>query len=130
MNNYPNGYNQNNYNQNSYNQNNYNQNSYNQNNYSQNNYRPNNSKGYAIASMVCGICSILTCWCYGIIGLICGVCAIAFYFVLKNKRISTRGMATAGLVCGIIGTALSIICLVLVIIGLAIGSSIDYMGYY
>lgn len=71
--------------------------------------------GMAVASMVLGIVSIPACICYGIPGLPCGILAIIFYFQVK-KDIKTgkvgahvHGQAMAGLICGIIGTALGTI---------------------
>lgn len=74
--------------------------------------------GMAIASLVLGIVSVtvvpVSCGCLGIPGLICGALAIAFYIQVNNDvkagRVSPQvsGMAKAGLVCGIIGTALSL----------------------
>lgn len=55
--------------------------------------------GLAIASMVLGIISLL-CFPY-----ITGVLAVIFGAVAKNKGCKS-GMATAGIVCGIIGVAL------------------------
>ena len=56
-------------------------------------------KGLAIAGMVLGIISLL-CFPY-----ITGVLAVIFGAVAKNKGCKS-GMATAGIVCGIIGVAL------------------------
>ena len=61
--------------------------------------------GLAIASMVLGIISFL---CYPIIT---GVLAVIFGAVAKNKG-CTSGMATAGIVCGIIGVALWLLMMV------------------
>lgn len=70
------------------------------------------TSGKAVASMVLGICSIVGCFFYGIPSLICGPLAIIFA-ILAKKQIargeagsSSAGMATAGLICGIIGMAL------------------------
>ena len=67
----------------------------------------------AIAALVLGI---LACVC---LGAIAGVFAIVFGFLglKKAKEIGTgRGMAIAGLVLGIIGTVLSILLIVLVVV--------------
>ena len=58
--------------------------------------------GFAIAGMVCGICSFF------MFGVILGILGTVFGVVAKSKG-STSGMATAGIVCGIIGFVLSII---------------------
>lgn len=56
-----------------------------------------NGKGLAIASMVLGIVGLI------VFGLPCGILAIIFSIVSKKKAKS--GMATAGLVLGIIDIA-------------------------
>lgn len=68
--------------------------------------------GKAVASMVLGILSILGCMSYGLISIICG--PLAIIFARQTKRLaldggvspSSESMATAGLVCGIIGTVI------------------------
>ena len=62
-------------------------------------------KGLAIASMVLGIVSF---FCFGII---CGILAIILGGVAKSKGCKS-GMATAGIVCGVVGLALYIITLI------------------
>ena len=59
-------------------------------------------QGYAIASLVLGILSF---FCFGIIS---GALAIAFASIAKNNG-NKSGMATAGLVCGIVGLVLTVI---------------------
>lgn len=75
----------------------------------------------AIISMVTGILSIvLVCFTSGaweIIGLLCAVAAIVLS-VLSKKKIGKNGMATAGLVCGIVAIALYV---VIIILAVAIG---------
>ncbi|MEM7626663.1 MAG: DUF4190 domain-containing protein [Planctomycetota bacterium] len=71
------------------------------------------TSGYAVASLVLGIVSIVGCMLYGIPALICGPLAIIFARqakkqVLRNEvSASSQSMATAGLVCGLIGTGLA-----------------------
>ena len=70
------------------------------------------NSGMAITSMVLGIVSILGCAFYGILSIITG--PLAIWFGVKAKRAvregrasqSSTGMATAGFVCGIIGTTI------------------------
>ena len=78
--------------------------------------------GFAIASLVLGIISILICCCWGsgivlaIPGLILGISA--------NKKQKT-GIGTAGIICSIIGTVLNVIALlyyVVVLIAAMIGA--------
>lgn len=68
--------------------------------YQQPYYRPvaEPGKGFAITSLVLGICALL------IYPIITGVLAIIFGAVAKSKG-NTGGMATAGIVCGSIGVA-------------------------
>ena len=96
-----------------------------------------NSKGYSIASMVCGICSIVFCWCYGIPGLVLGIVALALAVKVKNDNGGVMdGMAKAGLVCGVIGAVLSALCLVymiLCVLGVfvtGLGSGLAGLDYY
>jgi hypothetical protein len=67
----------------------------------------NKSNGYGIASMVLGIMSILVSWIVfaGVGGVICGILAIIFS--VKQRKSNPNGVATAGLVTGIIGLILS-----------------------
>ena len=70
------------------------------------------SNGNAVASLVLGIVSIVGCMGYGIVSIICG--PLAIYFGGKAKKAiqagyadpNSQGMANAGRVCGIIGTCL------------------------
>ena len=78
------------------------------------NYTPNyenvavkdEGKNFAIASLVCGICSFFCC------AFITGTLGIVFGAVAKQKG-SKSPMATAGLVCGIIGIVSWLILMVL-----------------
>ncbi len=81
-----------------------------------------NSK--SIASMVLGILAIILPY----IGLILGIIAIVMSKLAFNEinrmQEQGRGMAIAGLVCGIIGTAIyAIIILVLIVVGLFIAAN-------
>jgi hypothetical protein len=71
------------------------------------------TQGKAIASMVLGIVSLVTCFAYGLIGMPCAILAIIY---AKKARlavqagtapVSSLGMATAGRVCGWIGVVLN-----------------------
>ncbi len=103
------GYNQGGYSQSGYTQNGYNQNGYAQGGYPQGGqpagYRqayPGPTKGFAIASMVVGICSIVFAWLpylsliLGLVGLVLGIVSLA-------KKMGGKGMAIAGVVCSSIG---------------------------
>lgn len=69
--------------------------------------RPPTTNGKAVASMVLGIVSLVSCC----MGLVTGPLAIIFAVSAKKEIAASRGaqtgegMATAGLVMGIIGTA-------------------------
>ena len=82
---------------------------------------PQQSSGKAIASMVLGIVSIVTCMGYGIIGMPCAI--LALYFAKKARLaiqagtapVSSQGMASAGRVCGWVGVGLNGIMLLLLV---------------
>jgi hypothetical protein len=62
----------------------------------------------AIAALVCGIVSVVFAF-FGagaIVGIIAGIVAIVLG-ILARKNLERKGMATAGLILGIIGTVLS-----------------------
>lgn len=120
--------------------NNYNQNYQQQGNYQQPVYQqpvyqqapqqtPGNGAG--VASMVCGILSIVFCWCYGIVGLPLGIIALAMYS--KSKRMNggfVIGMARAGMVCGIIGSILSALMLIYVIFVISVAGMASGFFYW
>ena len=93
---------------------------------------PNNSEpekpsstGFNIASLVLGILSLIMCCCASdflfFVPIILGILAIVFYALAKKKG-GANGMAIAGLVCGIIGVAMSLLSLGL---RLALGEFFD-----
>lgn len=121
------GYNQQNQN---YNQGGYQQSQgYNPENYGQ---PSSNGQGFAITCLVCGIVSIVLCWCYGIIGLACGIVAI----VMRNKFRNLNGgyvnsMVKAGFICACVGISLSALSLVYYILIFArVFGSFNYLSYY
>ncbi len=73
------------------------------------------TSGKSVASLVLGICSIPACVFYGVPAIICGILAIFFakqakaQFKAGKAGASTQPMATAGLVCGIIGLCLGLL---------------------
>ncbi|MDE7435261.1 MAG: DUF4190 domain-containing protein [Lachnospiraceae bacterium] len=81
-------------------------------------------KTMAIASMVLGILSIvLVCLMFAstilsYIGIVCAIVAIVLG-ALSKKKIGKNGMATAGLVCGIVAISFFVFIWLLAIIGLA-----------
>jgi hypothetical protein len=82
------------------------------------------TSGLAIASLILGILSLVFCWAPYFIGVIMGVLAIVFGGVAmgqtgRDPALGGRGMAIAGLICGIIGVVIFVI-LVIVVISLFI----------
>lgn len=66
--------------------------------------------GFAVASLVCGIISLVFAWLgmwLSLAGIILGILAIVFSVLAKKKNDSRKGIITGGLVCGIIGLVLS-----------------------
>ena len=83
--------------------------------------KPSNGNiGFSIASMVCGILSILCC-CFTYLGIILAIAAIVLGIVSLKKNADGRGMAIAGLITGGVGAVLAIIVLIMA----AGASSID-----
>ena len=86
-----------------------------------------NNKGRGIASLILGICSIAICCCYGvgaipaIIGLILGI--------LQNKK-NANGIATAGIILGIIGILLNVVWLIYMIIFLSEDGLQDFVNEF
>ncbi len=85
--------------------------------------------GFSITSLVCGILSIICC-CVWYLSIILAVVAIVFGILSLKKNADGRTMAIAGLITGGLGLVLSIIVLVLVLVGSAVGdSSIIYQDF-
>jgi ribosomal protein L37E len=89
--------------------------------------RPRNTtpgtSGWAIASLVLGILSLVSCTAYGIPALIFGPLAIWFASQARKEvqagaaAHNSLSLATAGKVCGIIGICLGVIVIAIAIIG-------------
>ena len=60
--------------------------------------------GWGIASLVCGLAGFITPY----VGIVVSICAIVFY-AMQKKYNGPSGMATAGLVLGIIGAIFNIV---------------------
>src|SRR5690606_13519284 len=77
--------------------------------------------GLAIGAMIAGIASIALCWGYGI-GLLAGAAGGIIGFVCKKNIEQSGGvksggsMATAGIICGFLGAALSLVQVLLIIV--------------
>ncbi len=86
------------------------------------------SSGKAVASMVLGICSIVGCLFYGIPAITCGPLAIIFAVLAKGQiqrgEVSgaSKGMAIAGMICGIIGTCLALLFIGFIVVAIMFGS--------
>lgn len=78
----------------------------------------NGGDGFAIASLVLGIVSmVLSCLWY--IGPIGGVAAITLGIMHKRNG-GRSGMATAGIICGIIGILITLLIFAIAFIGIAV----------
>ncbi len=92
---------------------------------------PPPSSGMAIASMVLGIVSLVSCTCYGI-GLLFAIPAvICGHMAMKQIKesavpIGGRGMAQAGLIMGYIGIGLAVLGIIFLIIAAANGQFSTY----
>ena len=64
---------------------------------------PKKSAGLAIASMVLGIVALVLSCCVPVVTFICALLAVILGGVSLAKKMGGKGMAIAGLVCGIIG---------------------------
>ena len=69
------------------------------------------SKGYAVTSLVLGIVSLVCC-CLTSVSLICAVLAIIFAVVSRRQNGTFSGMATAGLVCGIVAATFGVVSII------------------
>ena len=73
-------------------------------------------KGKAIASMVTGICSIIPGCCWIWLGLPLAIVALVLGFLSRKNNEDGKGMAIAGIVCGVVGLVVVIINIILVIV--------------
>ncbi|WP_078501625.1 DUF4190 domain-containing protein [Paenibacillus selenitireducens] len=84
-------------------------------------YRKTNSK--SIAALVLGILAVVVPY----LGFIIGIIAIVFSRIASNEIKRTgedgKGMAVAGLVCGIVGTAIYAVIILIVILSLVLFST-------
>lgn len=83
----------------------------------------NSADGFAIASLVCGILSLITCCCYGIGGIVFGTAAIVLACIAARRNMGRMpGLAIAGLVCGILGVVFGLIYLLIILLGVMWGT--------
>ncbi|CAH1192206.1 hypothetical protein PAECIP111892_00886 [Paenibacillus auburnensis] len=94
--------------------------------------QPAHTNGKSIAALVLGILSIITPY----IGLLFGIIAIIMSAIslkeIRNRYEGGRGLAIAGLVCGIIGTIIYalLILLFIIIIIFAVGAGNDAINTF
>ena len=69
-----------------------------------------NKKGAGIASMICGIVSLVGCCGAWYVSIPCAIAAIILGIV-QCKKNKSKGMAIAGFICGGIGIIMSIVML-------------------
>ena len=80
------------------------------------------TSGYAVASLVLGIASLVLCMFYGLPALICGPLALVFSNMagkdIRAGRVnpSSAGLAKAGKICGLIGLFLGILIVLTVVL--------------
>jgi hypothetical protein len=84
--------------------------------------------GYAIASLILGIVSIVLCCC-GCITIVTSALAIVFA-ILSRQGQPMRGNAIAGLICGITGLVLALVMLFSAIAAIATNDSSDFEDFY
>lgn len=87
------------------------------------------NKGFGIASMVCGIISMIGCCGLWYVSIPLAIVAIVLGIVqiVKNEA---RGMAIAGIVCGAIGAILSILVIVGAVAFMSSGLYQEIMSEY
>lgn len=79
--------------------------------------------GIALAGMILGIISVATCWiwCFPWTATICGIMGLILSVLGKKKALETgvgAGQAKAGLICSIIGLAISVVPIIMIIAAL------------
>lgn len=83
-------------------------------------------KGFAIASLVMGILSILTCCCC--IGILFGILGIIFYCVQEKDSVGKRPtQATVGLILSIVGLVIGVVGIIL---GVVMSGSSEYQNMF
>lgn len=82
---------------------------------------PPKSVGLAVASMVMGILALLLSCCVPYLPILLALLAVVFGGISLAKKMGGKGMAIAGLVCGIIGLIPAVI---LIVTGAALFSAL------
>ncbi len=87
-------------------------------------------KGLSIAALVLGICGLVVPW----VGTICAILGIIFGVIGRAKSVAcynkASGLATAGLVCGIVGAAFAVMWIVVCTCPGALCSACASSAYY
>ncbi|MCU6707734.1 DUF4190 domain-containing protein [Paenibacillus sp. J5C_2022] len=91
---------------------------------------PPKTNGKAITALVLGILAITIPYLGFIIGIIAIIFASLAFKEIKQRQEQGRGLAIAGLVCGIIGTALYAIIIILFVVAFAAFSGFESNYYY
>lgn len=73
---------------------------------------PKKSVGLAVASMVLGIVALVLSCCFPWVTIICALLAVVLGGASIAKKMGGKGMAIAGLVCGIIGLVPAVVLLI------------------
>lgn len=91
--------------------------------------QPKQTNALAIVSLVLGILSLVTCCCTGWLSMILSIGGIVCA-VLANKK-SKSGMATAGLICSIVGILLGLVSIIFsAALSVALLEELDSYSYY
>lgn len=83
-------------------------------------------KKFAIASLVCGIVSLLCCCCCSVIGIVCGGTAIGLGIYVIKKELPGRELAIAGIVCGGVAVLCTVVSFVLSLLGLTVPAASNF----
>ncbi|MBQ8738366.1 MAG: DUF4190 domain-containing protein [Clostridia bacterium] len=81
----------------------------------------NQNKSFGIACLVCGILSLLCCCCNEWLGIGLAVASIILFILERKVAKQKTGLATAGLICGIISIVISILGMIFAAIILSSG---------
>lgn len=81
--------------------------------YNQNPNMNQGGSGLAIASLICGIVSILGFCCCTPIGILCGIAGVVCGILSKKNGGNGAGMALAGIITGAVGVAGSVIWMII-----------------
>ncbi len=86
------------------------------------------NQGFAIASLVCGILSLVCCCCCNLLSIVLSLVAIGLGIVTIVKGYDGKGMAIAGIACGGVGIVGKIVFLIIGASASTILDMNDFMG--